>query len=232
MSELSLTLVPRRRAMRGFTLIEILVTLVILMFGLLGIAGLMAQGQRASFEAYQRQQALALANDMAERIKANRPGVDNTAVGKTYADVVSLGAPVGDGSRFKTASVDCAASTCTTAEVVEYDAALWDGVVAGSAAEKDRSTGDPIGPLLKPRGCVQTLPGATACPACGGPPASRQVSYRVSIAWQGNFPTAAPDAANTCGSGLYHDPVTNSVDDNFRRLVAVDVYTVIPCACP
>ena len=52
---------------RGFTLIEVLVTLVILMFGLLGIAGLMAKGQRASFEAYQRQAALAIANDMAER---------------------------------------------------------------------------------------------------------------------------------------------------------------------
>ena len=35
---------------RGFTLIEVLVTLVILMFGLLGIAGLMAKGQRVSFE--------------------------------------------------------------------------------------------------------------------------------------------------------------------------------------
>ena len=43
----------------GFTMIEVLVTMVILMIGLLGIAGLMAQGQRTSFEAYQRQQALA-----------------------------------------------------------------------------------------------------------------------------------------------------------------------------
>ena len=43
---------------RGFTLIEVLVTLVILTFGLLGIAGLMAKGQRASFEAFERQQAL------------------------------------------------------------------------------------------------------------------------------------------------------------------------------
>ena len=47
-----------RRSTAGFTMIEVLVTLVIMMIGLLGIAGLMAQGQRASFEAYQRQQAL------------------------------------------------------------------------------------------------------------------------------------------------------------------------------
>ena len=57
---------------RGFTLIEVLVTLVILTFGLLGIAGLMAKGQRASFEAFQRQQAISLASDMSERVRANR----------------------------------------------------------------------------------------------------------------------------------------------------------------
>ena len=45
---------------RGFTMIEVLVTLVILLFGLLGIAGLMAKGQRAAYEALQRQQALAM----------------------------------------------------------------------------------------------------------------------------------------------------------------------------
>ena len=34
-------------------MIEVLVTLVIMMIGLLGIAGLMAQGQRSSIEAWQ-----------------------------------------------------------------------------------------------------------------------------------------------------------------------------------
>ena len=58
------------RRQPGFTMSEVLVTMVILMIGLLGIAGLMAQGQRSSFEAYQRQQALALAGDMAERERA------------------------------------------------------------------------------------------------------------------------------------------------------------------
>jgi type IV pilus assembly protein PilV len=212
----------------GFTMIEILVTLVILMIGLLGIAGLMAQGQRSSFEAYQRQQALALANDMAERIKANRPGVDNTAVTTTYTAAVPLGTPAGTGTRFTALTTgtitNCATSNCTTTDAVQYDAAVWDGLLQGAAAETDRATGAAIGPLLNPRGCVETLAGATACPACGGPPASRQVTYRVSVAWQGNYSTAAP-TASACGSGIYQP------DDTFRRLVSVDVYTVIACAC-
>ena len=218
-------------------MIEILVTLVILMIGLLGIAGLMAQGQRASFEAYQRQQALMLANDMAERIKANRAGVDATEVATTYVAAVPLGTPAGTGTRFDDlragTTTNCALSsvTCTTSQAVTYDAALWDGLLAGGAAETERATGDALGPLLSPRGCIQTL-ATTACPACGGPPASRQITSRVSVAWQGNYSTAAPDAANTCGAGTYRNPADGSVDENFRRLVSVDVYTVIPCACP
>ena len=229
---------PSIRGAAGFTMIEILVTLVILMIGLLGIAGLMAQGQRASFEAYQRQQALALANDMAERIKANRPGADDTAVGTTYEDAAPLATPAGDGTRFEDLSggaiTNCAVTSCTTTDAVLYDVALWDGLLAGSAAETATSNNQGIGPLINPRGCIERI-GQTACPACAppSPPASRQVIYRVSVAWQGNFATAAPEAS-TCGAGLYNNP--NPSDgkpgEAFRRLVFVDVYTVIPCACP
>lgn len=226
-----------RFSARGFTLIEILVTLVILMIGLLGIAGLMAQGQRASFEAYQRQQALALANDMAERVKANRQGVDNTAVATTYDLAVPLATPAGTGNRYDALTSggtrNCATADCTPADIVQYDAAIWDGLIAGGAAETDRTGGvtQAVGALINARGCIQTL-GASACPACGGTPASRQVTYRISVAWQGAYSTGAPDAANTCGAGLYNNPATGGVDETFRRLVSVDVYTVIPCACP
>ena len=61
----------RKRA-GGFTLIEILVSLTLIAIGLLGLAQLMVKGQRASFEAYQRQQAITLANDMIEKIRSNR----------------------------------------------------------------------------------------------------------------------------------------------------------------
>ena len=93
---------------RGFTLIEVLVTLVILMFGLLGIAGLMAKGQRVSFEAFQRQQALSLANDMAERQRANR------SQATVYAAGAPVGTPLGVGAQYSllgTSITDCATST-------------------------------------------------------------------------------------------------------------------------
>jgi type IV pilus assembly protein PilV len=71
----------------GVTLIEVLVTIIILAFGLLGLAGLQAKVQLAEVESYQRAQAIALLSDMSERISANRgqaaacANADGTVVG-------------------------------------------------------------------------------------------------------------------------------------------------------
>lgn len=56
----------------GFSLIEVLVTILILMVGLLGLAGLQGRAVTSQMEAYQRSQALILMKDMADRINANR----------------------------------------------------------------------------------------------------------------------------------------------------------------
>ena len=103
---------------RGFTLIEVLVTLVILTFGLLGIAGLMAKGQRASFEAFERQQAVALASDMAERVRANRSQASVYA-----AALPSAGGPIGGaGNKYNDllhgAVKDCGTFSCSTTPIV------------------------------------------------------------------------------------------------------------------
>ncbi len=56
----------------GFTMLEILVSIFIMTLGLLGLAGLQLRAQQGELESYQRAQALILANDMADRINANR----------------------------------------------------------------------------------------------------------------------------------------------------------------
>ena len=63
---------PQRRAQGGATLIEVLIALLILMFGLLGLVGVMVQSQRAQLESFQRQQALLIAQDMVARMKVNK----------------------------------------------------------------------------------------------------------------------------------------------------------------
>lgn len=61
-----------RGGQRGFTLIEILVTVFILAIGLLGLAGLILEGMRNNQGAYLRTQASILAYDMADRMRANK----------------------------------------------------------------------------------------------------------------------------------------------------------------
>ncbi len=60
-----------RERSRGFSLIEVLVTLVILAFGLLGVAGLMVSGVSNAASSEARSKASQLAADMADRIRAN-----------------------------------------------------------------------------------------------------------------------------------------------------------------
>lgn len=59
-------------AQRGISMVEVLVTVVIISFGLLGVAGLLATGLRNNQSSEWRTQASVLAYDMAERMRGNR----------------------------------------------------------------------------------------------------------------------------------------------------------------
>lgn len=60
----------------GATLIEVLISLLILAVGLLGMAGLQTVSLRNTQSAYLRTQATVLSGDIVERIRANLQGVE------------------------------------------------------------------------------------------------------------------------------------------------------------
>jgi type IV pilus assembly protein PilV len=164
-----------RRSQGGATLIEILVSLVILMVGLLGLVGVMIQSQRAQLESYQRVQALLLVQDMAARINAN----------KTVASCYVLGTYIGTGNATLPTAAGCAVGTAAQRAQMEQDMADWYGLLMGSS---ETSGGSNVGAVLGARGCV-----------------TKDASdfYQVSVAWQGSAATTAPPAGVTCGTGLY-----------------------------
>ena len=73
----------------GFTLIEVLITVVILSIGLLGMAGIQIQGLRGTTSSTVRSQATILANDIAERIRMNQDGMhlDGSPLNGDYTNV-------------------------------------------------------------------------------------------------------------------------------------------------
>jgi len=70
----------QKRQVRGFTLIETLVAMVVLAVGMLGIAALYIEGLRSGQASVSRTTAVNLAADMADRIRSN-PNVPVTYQG-------------------------------------------------------------------------------------------------------------------------------------------------------
>lgn len=61
-----------RRQNRGMTLLEVMIAVVILAFGVLGLAGMQAQSLAMNQSAYYRSIATDLGNDLSDRIRAIR----------------------------------------------------------------------------------------------------------------------------------------------------------------
>lgn len=77
-----------RRA-AGVTLVEVLVTLVIISVGLLGVAALQLTTVRNNYDSFVRTQAATLASDMLDRMRANRTMVLEYPVDMEEEDVPS-----------------------------------------------------------------------------------------------------------------------------------------------
>ncbi len=75
----------------GVTLIEVLITVVLVSIGLLGLAGLQLTSVRNSSSSNERFIATTLAQDILERMRANRA----RAIGKVY-NLAMGAAPAGD----------------------------------------------------------------------------------------------------------------------------------------
>jgi type IV pilus assembly protein PilV len=100
----------------GFNLVEVLIALLVLCIGLLGVAALQVQGVRFNYGSYSRSQAVVLANDYAERMYANRPGVDALAYAPFTSGACGVFAgPICGAQNGTTPAV------CSAAQMAAYD---------------------------------------------------------------------------------------------------------------
>lgn len=124
---------------RGTTMIEVLVAMVILAVGLLGMVGLQTTSLRNTQVAYLRTQATIMAQDMAERIRANPRGVDSAG----YL------AAAGTQSGACTTVGGCSATAMAQTDLAQWQADLAQALPSGSgrvcrdATPDDGSAGSP-----------------------------------------------------------------------------------------
>jgi type IV pilus assembly protein PilV len=101
------------------TLLEVLVSLVILAVGLLGIASMLMISNKANNSSYSKLQAVQSVYDIFDRIRANSQAAINGNYNIT--NIGSNGLP----TSVSTPSVMCNAATCTPAQMATYDTWYW-----------------------------------------------------------------------------------------------------------
>lgn len=110
----------------GFTLIEVMVSVLILSTGLLGLIGLQTAGLKNVVSSYNRTQASHFASEIADRIRANVADIKPLETGGT-SQYKNFGAD----STTATAKPNCqpdsnsALTGCSVAEMAENDVFQW-----------------------------------------------------------------------------------------------------------
>lgn len=170
----------RNKHIAGATLIEILVTLVVIALGLLGLGAFQMRTQQMGLEAYNRAQALVVLDAIVNRINANRQTAPCYAItaagGSPY-----LGFP--DGNHL--GNVSCAGfGDANTQQLAVDDLNEWDQILQGGL---EAIAGNATGSALGARGCILFDPATS--------------TYTVAVAWQGFTETEAPTV--DCGNNAY-----------------------------
>jgi type IV pilus assembly protein PilV len=107
----------RNRSVRGFTLLEVLVAVLIFSLGLMGLAGLLAVAVKTNHAAYMRTQATFLAQGMADRMRANVLGLWKNSYNLPTTSALTFPQA--------TPTNPCASASCSYSEVATRDLAIW-----------------------------------------------------------------------------------------------------------
>jgi type IV pilus assembly protein PilV len=164
----------KSRKASGFTMLEVLITLVVISIGLLGLAGLQIFALKNTQDAGFRVTATLLANDMIDRMKANYEGVIfdhyNRSSAADYTTQVAA----------CVTTPSATATGCTASDFAQNDRFEWAQRVAASL---------PGGQAVV---CVTSTPNAgtdSSAPACDN---VGTTAYAIKIWWVADRTQANP----------------------------------------
>jgi len=183
----------------GFTMVEVLVSMVIFSVGLIGIAKMQVVAKQSNYDAVQRVAATSIAEDLLSRMRSNH---------EVLSDYVSNtgSTTIGSNSISTEPTPTCSSgSTCTANQLVSHD--LWEiEQLLDGATELDTSS-NKTGGINLPTLCIT------------GDAAGGSGVYTVTVAWRGKAALSNLNT-NTCGasSGQYGN------NNEYRRLLVMQAY--------
>lgn len=101
----------------GFTLIEMLISVVVISVGILGVAAMQTLGVRYTQNSYMLSVATQQAQDMAERMRANPAEMFDVSANGYYNSSIS--------SAFTGTVPDCVTANCTSDQRAQLDHSEW-----------------------------------------------------------------------------------------------------------
>jgi len=104
---------------KGFTLLEVMIAMVIFAVGMLGLAGIQALSLENSHSSYSRSQAVLLAYEMVDRMKANHPS--SSVLYDITTGTTTVTGYLGNNM--------CITNDCTISDIAKYDMGQWKAAV-------------------------------------------------------------------------------------------------------
>lgn len=184
----------------GFTLVEILVSIIIFSIGLIGVARLQVVAKQNNSDSVQRVAAASIAQDILSRMRSNH-SVLNSYVSNNGNTVIGRGTIANEPAP----TCNSSGNACTEDQLALHD--LWDIEQAIDGAAEQDANGNSLGGLTLPTLCIS------------GPAAGDSGVYTVAIAWRGKAELSNP-AINTCGedTGLYGS------NNEYRRVLVMQTF--------
>lgn len=161
----------------GFTLLEVLISFMVLSFGLLGAVALQAKAKQASFDSMQRAAAVALANDILQRIRVNDSAQLATNYNLTFTSQTALNP-----------QTTCFGNQCTSAAIANVDLEQWKLAIR---ARENTGTLDDTTVCINPSSAVNTQ--------------GRGFNVEVIVTWRGRQKLKATDDIRAINCGTNDD---------------------------
>lgn len=154
-----------RKTQQGLTMIEVLVTTIVLALGILGTSALQLTSIKGTDSAHYRTVATMIANDMAERMRSNSEGVTS---GDYETGVIDCGEkPEG--------YLDCSGNTCLPSQLAIFDTFE---LSCGFATTNSSSS-----VVVKNAGVVNSLPDGEMAISCGDTGCTAGIEHTITITW-------------------------------------------------
>jgi len=121
-----------RQSVRGVTLVEVLVSMLIMALGMVSLAALQGYTLRYQMGSAQRAQLSGLLSDYAERVRANvlaAPGLPGASANSPYLLADTWTTQAAEATPAVNKDCGSANSTCSADELAAYDMAQWRAAV-------------------------------------------------------------------------------------------------------